>query len=92
MQRRRRWLAVLPGGGTRGVTVTPYVPARASNTRRARSASAAIVSDGFTQSEVGTARAVGDEDAGMAAQLVAIVERRGRRVVADAADASGCAL
>ena len=36
------------------MTEMPYSPARASKIDDARSASAAIVSDGFKQSEVGT--------------------------------------
>src|SRR5581483_510490 len=44
-----------PGGGTRGRSDNPYSAPRRRSSADARSASAAIVSDGFTQSEVGTA-------------------------------------
>src|SRR5881628_1542764 len=53
-QRRRRIASVVPGGGTRGRTLSPNSPARRSSNDDARSASAAIVSEGLTQREVGT--------------------------------------
>ena len=54
-QRRRRNASVVPGGGTCVRAGRPNSAARRRSSAEARSASAAIVSDGFTQSEVGTA-------------------------------------
>src|SRR3954469_15093159 len=56
-QRRARTRSDSPGGGTLRATVTPYSPARSRSSAEARSASAAIVSDGFTHNDVGTEEA-----------------------------------